>query len=261
MEKLTAVGSVIGALELIARSQDLDDKGIFSWPLHRTLHPSRGRFPKKQLFGLLEYPNVVAVHYARLLAAGRLLLGDPGQPERALVLGVLTASIAGMNTRHRYGSDDSDQMAQATFMASLPARAFPNDSRARKACLRFVAFQACVSYASAGTVKLVSPMWRNGSAVTGIFRTQSYGDATIHALLKLEAARVRARGDPASPCPAGDADGHRTHQRLATGFGPAITARATDESSLASRLRKPPAESLSGSENIRVTMFEPRVGY
>lgn len=53
-----------------------------------------------------------------------------------------------MNARHHYGNDGSDQMAQVTFTVSLLAKAFPNDSRAREACLRFVAFQACVSYAS-----------------------------------------------------------------------------------------------------------------
>ncbi|WP_326584639.1 hypothetical protein OG889_40365 [Streptomyces sp. NBC_00481] len=184
MEKLTAVGAAIGALEQIARSRELDDKGIFAWPLHRTRYRSSGSFPQKQLLGILKYPNVVAIPSARLLAAGRLLLGNPGQRERALLLAVLTAGGVGMNARHHYGNDGSDQMAQVTFTVSLLAKAFPNDSRAREACLRFVAFQACVSYASAGTVKLVSPMWRNGSAVTGIFRTQSYGDATIYELLK-----------------------------------------------------------------------------
>ncbi len=184
MEKISAVGAMIGALEQIVRSAELDDDGMFSWPIHRTRDQSNQRFPRKQIGKLLEYPNVVAIPHIRFLAAARLLFGSPGPKERALLLTALVATGSGMDLRHHYGGDGSDQMSQITFVASLLEKAFPHDARAREACLRFVAFQTCVSYVSAGTVKLVSPVWRDGSAVTGIFRTDAYGDAALHGLLK-----------------------------------------------------------------------------
>lgn len=184
VERITAIGAMLGALEQIVRSSELNDDGLFSWALHRNRHESAERFPWKQLGKLLEYPNVVAIPHARLLAAARLVFGSPGPKERAVCLAVLTATGVGMNVRHHYGSDGSDQMSQITFAASLMEKAFPRDSRARDACLSFIAFQTCLSYVSAGTVKLISPVWRNGSAITGIFRTHSYGDATLNALIK-----------------------------------------------------------------------------
>ncbi|WP_327743370.1 hypothetical protein OHO28_08450 [Streptomyces europaeiscabiei] len=184
MEKISAVGAMIGALEQITRSAELGDEGMFSWPIHRTRHRSNQRFPRKQIGKLLEYPNVAAIPHMRFLAAARLLFGSPGPKERALLLTALVATGSGMNLRHHYGSDGSDQMSQITFIASLLEKGFPDDTRAREACLRFVAFQTCVSYVSAGTVKLVSPVWRDGSAITGIFRTDAYGDATLYGLLK-----------------------------------------------------------------------------
>ncbi|HKS45909.1 MAG TPA: hypothetical protein VJT49_12505 [Amycolatopsis sp.] len=184
MEKITAIGAMIGALEQIVRASELNDKGLFSWPVHRTRYTSNECFPRKQIGKLLEYPNVVAIPHARFLAAARVVFGSPGPKERALLLSVLAAAGAGMHVRHYYGGDGSDEISQITFVVSLLEKAFARDSRAREACLLFMAFQACVSYASSGAIKLVSPVWRDGSAITGILRTQSYGDAWLHALLK-----------------------------------------------------------------------------
>ncbi|TYC66561.1 hypothetical protein EH183_41960 [Streptomyces sp. CB01881] len=192
IEKIGAMGALIGALEQLAGSSALSDDGIFSWRVNRTRFRGIERFPLTYVSRLLEYPRVVVIPQVRLTAAARLLLGRPHSRERAALLLALTGTAAGMQVRQYYGYDGSDNISLITFLVATMAKAFPGDDLAREACIRFIAFQACVAYAAAGAIKLVSPVWRDGSAITGILRTRVYGDKGLYRLLRLHPAVARA---------------------------------------------------------------------
>lgn len=191
VERIGAAGALIGALEQIARTSTLDDDGVFSWPVNQTRFRGMGRPPLRHLSKLLDYPQVAVIPHARLVAAAWLLFGRPGRKERAVLLCVLTGTAAGMQLRQHYGHDGSDNISFVTFLVAAIEKAFPDDHRAREACVRFIAFHACVAYLTSGAVKLASPVWRDGSAMTGIFRTRTYGDRALYRLLGLHPAVPR----------------------------------------------------------------------
>lgn len=184
MQTLSAIGATVDALEQIVSRGDLGDEGPFAWSVHRpfaerVLSPAVVRL----LDPVLRHPRFVAVPHARLIAAAALLSGRVGSRRRAALLATLCGTNVAAHLRHRIGGDGSDHMSFVVFMASALAEAFPDDELIQQMCVRFVAFQSCVSYATSGAVKLVSPIWRSGEAVTGVFRTRTYGDQGLYRIL------------------------------------------------------------------------------
>jgi hypothetical protein len=49
--------------------------------------------------------------------------------------------------------------------------------------LAFLAFQACLAYATAGVAKAVASGWRDGTFLTGICGTAIYGNAKLRDIL------------------------------------------------------------------------------
>lgn len=181
MQRITAVGAALDGLEQLAAARSTSDDGPFSWPLHRgrvaqVLGPVAAGF----LDPVFRHPQWLAVPLVRVLAASGLLVGRPRAEARAAMSAVLCATAAAKAVRNRFGGDGSDHMSFITLAASAVAEAFPDDPWIRQHCIRFVALQSLLSYATSGAVKVVSPVWRSGAAVTGVFRTQSYGDQDFH---------------------------------------------------------------------------------
>jgi hypothetical protein len=66
------------------------------------------------------------------------------------------------------------------FVATLASTAF-----ATEVFLWFVACQACLAYGAAGIAKAVSKGWRDGTSLTGIMATQTYGKPAVARFLAL----------------------------------------------------------------------------
>lgn len=174
MERITAVGTVLSALETLSRPDMLRHDGLFSWDVARTRSAAWSRRPLSTVLGVFDYPAVTGIHAGRLLAATTLLAGT-SRRRRALCVAGLAGTTWALGIRTNYGADGSDHMAILTYIASAVEKAFGDDERVREACLWFLAAEACLSYSTAGLAKLASPVWRNGQAMTGIFRTRTYG--------------------------------------------------------------------------------------
>jgi hypothetical protein len=183
MERITAVGTALSALESLSRPDMLRRDGLFSWDVARTRSAAWGRAPWRTVLGVFDYPGVSAIHAGRLAAAGALLAGG-SRRRRAVCVAGLAGTTWALGLRTNYGADGSDHMAILTYIASTVEKAFADDPRVREACLWFVAGEACLSYTTAGLAKLASPVWRNGQAMTGIFRTRTYGHEWSAAVLK-----------------------------------------------------------------------------
>jgi hypothetical protein len=183
MERITAVGTVLNALETLSRPDMLRSDGLFSWDVARTKSARWGRPPLRTLVSVFDYPAVTGIHAARLASAAALLAGT-SRRRRAAHVASLAASTWALGIRTNYGADGSDHMAILTYAGSALEKAFGGDERVRKACLWFVAGEACLSYTTAGLAKLASPVWRGGTAMPGIFRTRTYGHEWSAKLLR-----------------------------------------------------------------------------
>lgn len=186
IQKIAVMTTAIAALETLVARSHLDDTGPYS---ARIREPSEFRNrPRRLLAPMLPYPRVLVFPAAQLLAATRLLIGKPGPMERAALVTTVLGASAAMNVHHHYGSDGADQVSFMTLLTTLLAQAFPNDERAKRACLRMIAFQSCLSYSASGAVKLASRTWRSGQAISGVFRTATFGDEQFYRLTKLHPA-------------------------------------------------------------------------
>ena len=77
------------------------------------------------------------------------------------------------NIRVMVGRDGADQM-QNIIWASLFAYCLPINEIARTVAIAFIPAQLILSYLTSGVAKLISQVWRNGSAVYLITRMESY---------------------------------------------------------------------------------------
>lgn len=184
VEWLTAVGTTISAAELLATAKTFDDHGLFGWPITRTRMLGLNRGVGKQLEKALKYPQIVGVVQTRLLSGLGLLAPSTGRRGRGVALAGMASTGAALNLRSNYGLDGSDHLAFINFAVALLEKFFPYDRRARKAALAFIAAQSCLSYFTSGAVKMTSPVWRSGDAISGVFRTRTYGDKFLYDLTK-----------------------------------------------------------------------------
>lgn len=184
IEKVAVLTTAISALEQLASRQYLNEKGPFAWRVGRSrLEQSNSKL--RFLSPMLPYPRVLVFPQVKLLAAARLLLGNPGHKERAALVATVLGASAAMSVHHHYGNDGADQVSFMTLLATLLAKAFPHDEKAKRAVLRMIAFQSCLSYSASGAVKLASPTWRSGRAISGVFRTATFGDEDFYKFTKL----------------------------------------------------------------------------
>lgn len=183
IERVTAVGATISAAELMATAEMLDDDGLLGWPISRTRIYGLNRGPGKHLEKILGYPQIVGVAQTRLLSGLALLAPTPSRRARGGALAGMTGTGAALNLRSNFGLDGSDHLAFINFAVTLLEKLFPHDKKAREVALAFIAAQSCLSYFTSGAVKLTSPVWRSGEAVTGVFRTRTYGDRWFYRLV------------------------------------------------------------------------------
>ncbi|WP_181787131.1 hypothetical protein [Streptomyces phytophilus] len=167
------VGVAISSWEYLTRPALLADHAIAGWPVGRSCRPWRlSRRADRAVDLVLRYPNVLVLVTLRLAAALAIVIGSP--VPAAVCLGVVAATSLLLAVRSPYGSDGADQLSMIIFVAAFCA-AVIGTGASRHVFLWFVAAQACCAYVAAGLAKLISPVWRGGSALGGILGTRTYG--------------------------------------------------------------------------------------
>lgn len=194
VEAVTAVGVLLGGLELLRVRKTYTDESLNSWPITRTrlyrLAPPRGR----AVDAAVRYPHVLVVAGARAASGAALLLPGLGPAARAAALAGAVGSGALLHLRTNYGNDGSDHLATISLSASLIEKGFSRDAAVRRAALGFIAAQSTLSYVTSGATKLRSPIWRSGEALTGVMRTRTYGDGWLYRLLRDRPRLTRLAG-------------------------------------------------------------------
>ncbi|WP_432584945.1 alpha/beta fold hydrolase [Streptomyces sp. HD1123-B1] len=184
VELLTSIGQVIGSLEQLATSAQFADSGLFSWRVGKLRMSQAWPGAGDRLDKIFGYPNVMGLVHTRGLAGLGLLLPDASRTRRGVLAATMCATAYGLQTRTRYGFDGSDHFAFVNYACAALEKAFPHDERAREAVVAFLAAQACLSYVTSGAAKLISPVWRDGSAIPRIFRTTTYGDSSFYRMVR-----------------------------------------------------------------------------
>ncbi|HEV2719765.1 MAG TPA: hypothetical protein VG323_07075 [Thermoanaerobaculia bacterium] len=161
---LIGVYLVISSAELLVRRRALAD-GLLSWQTAR-------------LTRLLDYRVILFVLVMRAIA-GAVLIWGGGLVASACVAAAAT-SLA-ISVRLVYGSDGADQFASIALVSF--ALTLPFGARAVHAALFFVAFQSLLAYTTAGTTKLLSHQWRDGSGLLALTGTKTFGMPSLHKVL------------------------------------------------------------------------------
>jgi hypothetical protein len=189
---IACTGAAVATLEWIACRPQLKDDGLFSWKVIGSRDSAVGdSWWCKLLNWVLSFRpflGLLAVRVAALVALPAALRVGHGALAALSVI-ILTSLL--MHFRSPWGMDGSDQMLTQIFGALFLAQ-LAGTTLATQAALWFIALQACLSYATAGIAKAVSPYWHGGNAVFAIFNTRTYGYEPIARFLIAQPALTRA---------------------------------------------------------------------
>ena len=179
VEGLASVGMAVASAEALVKPETMRDEGLCSWRTHQLanrIFVSEG-FARTAGW-VLEYPRVMGLMAARLIAALVLIAPWGAEPVRAVLCGLMVVASLLLAVRSTYGRDGADQMLFLVFLTLAIVHAVGTDE-GRAVGLWFLTGQLCLAYVTAGIAKLVSPVWRGGQALTGIFGTSIYGHGTM----------------------------------------------------------------------------------
>ncbi|WP_298183146.1 hypothetical protein [Saccharomonospora sp.] len=194
VEQLTGLGAAVSSLEYLASSRDFDRGELLSWDVARTRYRWMTGRPAKALGVVFDKPGIQALFGLRVMAAATLLHPRSSSSSKTAAATYLAATNFAVHARSPYGSDGSEAVLTLSLTSIALGRWFGSDARARQACLWFIAAQSCLSYGIAGVAKLVSPVWRDGSAVRDIFRTHMFGHKRAFEFLRTRPKLSRAVG-------------------------------------------------------------------
>jgi len=176
-----SIGVAITCLEYFASFGEFRDGGACSWNVMRTMVTRRPRASTvgRLMDRLFDATGVAVLLSLRIGSVVALCVFGPIHPASVVAVVVLLASHLAFSFRQILGEDGSDQM-NSVIAVSLALCLGPISTPvARDLGLWFITAQACLAYFSAGVAKLISPIWRNGSAVQRIFDTGSYGMRSV----------------------------------------------------------------------------------
>lgn len=197
-ESFAAVTATLASLEALSTRPDTAPGELNDWRVLRAGLASDSPLVSRVL-DRLDGPGPDRVfHVVRCALGVAVLVPGRGKVFDAVRLGANTGlSLLGMinQARSRYGGDGSDQAALQVHTATAIAR-LGGDARSVDAALWYLSMQGVLSYGVSGWVKLFGRPWREGTAVSGVMRTHSYGHAGVWRFLqrypRLEKAATKA---------------------------------------------------------------------
>ncbi|MBA0053543.1 alpha/beta fold hydrolase [Streptomyces sp. AJS327] len=199
-ERLAAVNAVTASLEHLSQRRNIQQGGLNDWSIERDLSSGSTPLTRRLLDAVSGERATLALHGARVAAGAALLLPGCGR-WRGAANGFLGLSNVALYPRHRFGTDGADQVATLVQTATGLAR-MSRREETQDALLWYVALQANLSYLVSGWVKLLGREWRDGTAMSGVMRTRTYGHEGLWKLTRTHPvpARFLAHGVLALEC-------------------------------------------------------------
>jgi pimeloyl-ACP methyl ester carboxylesterase len=200
-ERISSVTHIISSLEYLAQERERGKAGLNDWNVMGARTRAKTPWLGKVQDVVADRRVTRALHAARV-GAGLLLLAPARGRYRVAANAVLTGTSLVLFPRQIYGTDGTDQVSFLVQSAATIARAGERRPQVVDAGLWFIGMQAALSYGASGWAKLVNPAWRNGKALTGVMRTEAYGDPHVWRLFRKypRAAEVLAAGVLALEC-------------------------------------------------------------
>ncbi|WP_343957786.1 alpha/beta fold hydrolase [Yaniella flava] len=187
-ERFAGFSMGMSSLEALVDHEELDEGGIRrASPLHNE-NPQKTQVSRLLFKALDRKWALVGLHTTRVVAGGFLALtpdrGDRlGNILRGTAAGFLATSEALFSLYNRYGSDGADQAAMQALAPASLGRLSQNSS-IKEAAIWYTGMQGVLSYAVAGVAKLLGKEWRQGIALEGVLRTNSYGHQKLWTFFK-----------------------------------------------------------------------------
>ncbi|WP_343522558.1 hypothetical protein [Pedobacter sp.] len=172
---LVLITVCINSSEIIFSYKNYTNNDIFDWEVLK--YESLKRFDGKRasfLNFLYRFPNYIfavgILLVLSLISIAILFRHDlPIWLNASLLLLILM-----IHYRTGFGMDGADQLTGIILFALLLGR-LGNTPLTYQACIWFIALQSVLSYFTAGYFKLISPVWQNGSALSGVMNSVGYG--------------------------------------------------------------------------------------
>jgi hypothetical protein len=179
---IAGTGLTLSAVQQLLTWRDYRPGELFDWGVLRLtyMHVSRRYF--RILSAFLGAKGFLGLLVFRLAGLSLFFLSSD-QVVQAAGLTAVLISLLLAGFRYRYGQDGSDQMFLLLTTALTLRWWFTSSPGVDQVCLWFVALQATLAYTVSGLAKVISPTWRSGRAVAGIFNTRQYGHHQIATLL------------------------------------------------------------------------------
>jgi hypothetical protein len=175
VEFIGACGVVLSSSEWLVNVRHLRNEALLGWPISQLRHHVLAQgFVPRVLNPLFRYPGVTLLIIVRLVSALFLVAGIADNFVHAALIFTVALTTIGIALRSPFGLDGSDQMAAFIFATLFLEQVCPGRA-VESTFLWVIALQSCLAYFTAGFAKLVSPTWRDGSAVFGIASTRMYG--------------------------------------------------------------------------------------
>lgn len=169
--RIVSVGLVVTALELFAERRAFGQAGPFSRVVFASLG---GRVAGPWLPGPAWVGRLAVV---QVIAAVILLTIGPFPAIGRMALVTATATSMTLRWRRAIGGDGAEQLTIIVLIAAIAALVpTPGEDRLAYATM-FLAAQVSLAYVTAGISKLVSPVWRSGTALPAILATSGHGHA------------------------------------------------------------------------------------
>jgi hypothetical protein len=172
------IGTALHGVELIVMRHELATSGLLSWTVRRASHPLLVRSAAASWIDCVLGTRAFFVLVAVQLTASLAMIGWSSDPQLWALACVVTIQVV-YNFRNRPALIGADQMQVIVLAACLLQALFP-DAMATYVCAAFVFMQLMLAYLTSGLAKAVSPIWREGTAIRQIARSESLGLRGLH---------------------------------------------------------------------------------
>jgi hypothetical protein len=184
---IASVGCCLIDVELLTLVGDLRH-GIFAhtgyFSTHWLVRVAKRRFGPR--IASLDYPLTTFAVAVRLIASVLIAASTLRPPVSLVGLGTFVAASVFIQTRGGLGNNGSDDMLLLVMFASFLGR-LVNTPTAISAVLLFLSAQVSLAYLVSGAVKASQLSWRDGSALTAVMSTETFGHRGPLAVLSVSA--------------------------------------------------------------------------
>ena len=189
LEVLLGISLIIQTLEFLRLQPVQAPGGLWCWSVQRA-DVAHASTPLRWLLDALYRPDLHRVHLLVRLAAAASLLWGSSLASAALLFASTLLILIRWRGAFNGGSDFMSIIVLTGLLAAHLAALWVGPVLAWKAALWYVTIHAVTSYFISGTIKLVTPEWRNGSALIYFLDGGLHGQLTADSRFRRPAVAI-----------------------------------------------------------------------